>query len=208
VQVPMIESTFQSFAEMPALYIHPHRCREWLPHLPPGVATPLLKNRRLIRRLSALIAAHYALSKPAPVNKDDLAIALLDIEALLQLIHLSGAIFYGQSLRTEISGTAIAGLLSGLDPWTYEAAVKHADLGENTDREAEEPDLLTRESLLRAGHRCFFSWVKTLPPSIAARVWLKFPENPGKDDPPAIFDKCGPKIVRAAAQNIFLHASQ
>jgi hypothetical protein len=204
----MMESTFQSFAEMPALYIHPHRCREWLPHIPPSVAMPLLENRRLIRRLSALIAAHYELSQPAAANQDDLAIALLDIEALSRIIHLSGAIFYGHYLRTEISGTAIAGLLSGLDPWAYEAAVNHADLGERAAVEEEQSDLLTRETLVMAGHRCFCSWVKTLPPSIAKRVWLKFPENPEEDDPPPIFDKQGPNIVRAAATNFFLHTSQ
>jgi hypothetical protein len=204
----MMESTFQSFAEMPALYIHPHRCSEWLPHLPNSVAMPLLKNRRLTRRLSALIAAHYGLSRPEAANKDDLAIALLDIEALSRLIHLSGAIFYGQYLRTEISGTAIAGLFSGLDPQAYEAVVNHTDLGQKIENETELAASLTREILLRDGHHCFCSWAKTLPPSIAKRVWLKFPDDPGEDEPPPIVQTHGPKIVRAAAKHIFLHASQ
>jgi hypothetical protein len=204
----MMESAFQSFAEMPALYIHPHRCSEWLPHIPNSVAMPLLKNRRLTRRLSALIVAHYGLSRPEAANNDDLAIALLDIEALLRIIHLSGAIFYGQYLRTEISGTAIAGLLSGLDPRAYEAAVKHADLGQEIADEAELAASLTREILLRDGHRCFCSWVKTLPPAVAKRVWLKFPDDPGEDEAPPIVQTQGPKIVRAAAKHIFLHSSQ
>jgi hypothetical protein len=204
----MMESAFQSFAEMPALYIHPHRCSEWLPDIPASVAAPLLKNKRLMRRMSALIAAHYGLSQPAAANQDDIAIALLDIEALSRIIHLSGAIFYGQYLRTEISGTAIAGFFSGLDPWAYEAAVKHAHLGQEIEGETREPASLTRELLLRDGHRCFCSWVKALPPSIAKRIWLKFPEDPGKDEPPRIFHTHGPKIVKAAAKHIFLHASQ
>jgi hypothetical protein len=206
----MMESTFQSFAEMPALYIHPHRCSEWLPHIPSGIATPLLGNRRLTRRLSALITAHYGLSQATATNRDDMAIALLGVEALSRLIHLSGAIFYGQYLRTEISGTAIAGLLSGLDPLAYEAAVKQAGLGPEQEVHGETgpPALLTREIMLRDGHRCFCSWVKTLPPPIAKRIWLKFPDDPVEDDPPPVFHTRGPKIVRTAAEHIFQHASQ
>jgi hypothetical protein len=203
----MMDSSFRSFSDMPALYIHPHRCSEWLPHIPAAVATSLLGNRRLTRRLSALIAAHYGLSQGGPADRDDMAIALLDIEALLRLIHFSGAILYGQYLRTAISGTVIAGLLSGLDAQAYEEAVKHANLGQEIEGGAGEA-ALTREILLRDGYRCFCSWVNTLPPPVVQRLWLKFPEGPGKDEPPPIFRTQGPIIVRAAAKHIFSHASQ
>jgi len=204
----MMESTFQFFAEMPALYIHPQRCQEWLPDVPAGIATQLIGNKRFALRLSAAISAHYGLSPVAAADMAGNAIAFLDIEALSRLIHLSGAIFYGPYLRTEISGAAIASLLSGLDERAYEAAVKHADLSSGIDLETWRPAPITRDTILRDGHYCFRAWVKTLPPPVAKRVWLKFPNDPGDGELAPVFHTHGPKAVITAAKHIYQHVGR
>jgi hypothetical protein len=203
----LVESAFQSFAEIPALYIHPNRTRDWLPHIRPDLAPSLLQNTRLAGRMSALIAAYYGLSPVDSTDGDDIAIALLDVTALSRLIHLSGAIFYGQYMSTEISGTAIADLLLGLGAWAYEAAVDHADLGRQFEGDAAESIQLTRETMISDGYLCFCAWAQAIPAPVSQRVWLKFANGPPPDDPQPFFRALGPEIVRAAAKHLFLHVS-
>ena len=171
------ENVAASLVDAPALYIHPDRCAEWLPSVPLAAAVSLFQNKRLVPRMSTMIASYYQLESVGYATEAHMAIANLRYEALIMLIHLSGAIFNAQYLRTQISSAAIADLLIGLNNRAYAAAVGHANLGRPISGEARPPITLTRQDLIDDGKLCFRAWVETLPSSISQRLWLKFPSD-------------------------------
>lgn len=198
-------ASVHSFEDLPGLYVHPERLREWLPDLPAEIGQSLLGCSRLVPRLSRLIAQHYQLPSLDRSESVDLAIAMLDLAALQRVSRLSGAIFHGRQLRTQIARTVIAELLSGLDDQAYHLAATYAELAPPLDESQESGSLPTGASILQDGRRCFRAWLNAIPESIAKRVALKFPHDFETDSLPPECKLYGPDIVRAAGKELLGH---
>jgi hypothetical protein len=206
MQAEKHETKATLFEQLPGLYIHPGRTREWLPELTAESGSALLKCRRLTPRLSSIITQHYKLAALEEEDGLDLAIAMLSFDALAQASHLAGAIFHAREIRMLISKPAIASLFAGAGEWAHGFAMANADLAPPASAQDSEDEPPTAEILTRDGQLCFRAWLNTLSAPAAQRVVLKFPGDLETSPLPPVFEVHGPAIFRAAGGGVLDHA--
>jgi hypothetical protein len=167
-----------------------------------GFCQQLSASPRLRDKLSAVIAAHYALpdwKENEAVDEADRAIALSSPDHIREVAHRAGAIYWAGT----ISGAILA----------HEVEVFHKHLGRdlcafalvNRDLAGPRQEVDASGNLgnwvMADGWRCLEAWRRSLPESIAKRILLKLEPNNLLDMPPGrTFAELGPAIVRRSAK--------
>ena len=141
------------------------------------VCRTMLTTPRLIERLSNVLERYYSLGADSDLDacdQVDRGVALATGETLAGIARRSGAVYWATGLASVVLTRDVETLYAALgeDVCTYALACR--DLSEQDHRLP--PIEETAATIIADGWRCLWGWSERLPPAIAKRVRLKFPD--------------------------------
>jgi hypothetical protein len=173
------------FNLLPVSYIHPDRltAREQEMGLAAGTWQRLLQCERLAGRLSRRLLERFGLAGlwcwdfTLPLRR----LALLPLDELLRIARFTGAFLHAGTIRTVIARAPHEALRREIGEEGHAFALKRAPFLRRPPERARPADLPA--AIRRDGESCLAGWLAAEPPSVSARVRLRFPPGGGIDEP-------------------------